>query len=291
MSWKFIIVLISIIGFQSLEAQDDNHRFTNDGWLLAESDNSCTALITYEGGTTLSVQADDDWASILVTNVNWSAQEGTTYNIKYDFDEYWFTRYASGIVIGKDEKKAGFIASIDSEFLNEFSKSRGLHLYLGEKDIVGLSLKGSSEAVKFVRLCADRKGYALASDYAKIEEANQNAASDTSRPSTPPANDPFSMAKPPKYRYGQYSVPRPATKIVGGAELSVTAIATISDTGKVVACRIMSSSGFDEVDKTTCDGILQHYKFDPGLGPDGKPAEKTTAVRVEWEFGANGDAK
>lgn len=56
-----------------------------------------------------------------------------------------------------------------------------------------------------------------------------------------------------------------------GIEGSVTFEVDVDPAGKPTACRVAVSSGSSILDRATCDAVLARARFEPALGPDGRP--------------------
>jgi protein TonB len=68
-----------------------------------------------------------------------------------------------------------------------------------------------------------------------------------------------------------------------GAEGRVSVSVDVGTDGRVIACRVTSTSGNDDLDKATCRLATRNGRFEPARGPDGSPVPSTTALRnVRW---------
>jgi protein TonB len=57
---------------------------------------------------------------------------------------------------------------------------------------------------------------------------------------------------------------------------------SIDAQGRVAACKIIQSSGFDELDAATCDLVSQRAKFSAARDVRGRPTEGRYTNRVRW---------
>ena len=68
-----------------------------------------------------------------------------------------------------------------------------------------------------------------------------------------------------------------------GAEGRVSVSVDVGTDGRVVACRVTSTSGNEDLDKATCRLATRNGRFEPARGADGAPIPSTTALRnVRW---------
>ncbi|MFX9015951.1 energy transducer TonB, partial [Acinetobacter baumannii] len=52
--------------------------------------------------------------------------------------------------------------------------------------------------------------------------------------------------------------------------------------GRVAECHVMGSSGFDELDKATCDLVVRRARFLPARDAGGNAAPSSYQNRVRW---------
>ena len=77
----------------------------------------------------------------------------------------------------------------------------------------------------------------------------------------------------------------PAEAQMAGDEGTVQAQLTVGPDGRVAACRIVSSSGVDSLDRKTCDVLRQRARFTPARDRDGNPITDTvTTPPVRWQL-------
>lgn len=59
---------------------------------------------------------------------------------------------------------------------------------------------------------------------------------------------------------------------------------TIGTDGRVKDCQITRSSGYRDLDESTCRIMMERARFKPALGRDGQPVEFTRDDKVGWYF-------
>ncbi|WP_375426834.1 energy transducer TonB [uncultured Sphingomonas sp.] len=68
-----------------------------------------------------------------------------------------------------------------------------------------------------------------------------------------------------------------------GAEGRVSVSVDVGTDGRVIACRVTSSSGNDDLDKATCRLATRNGRFEPARDASGAPTSSTAALRnVRW---------
>jgi protein TonB len=68
-----------------------------------------------------------------------------------------------------------------------------------------------------------------------------------------------------------------------GAEGRVSVSVDVGTDGRVIACRVTSTSGNDDLDKATCRLATRNGRFEPARDASGAPTTSTTALRnVRW---------
>lgn len=103
-----------------------------------------------------------------------------------------------------------------------------------------------------------------------------SALADTPQASPPtatPLGSPGSWLNPGDY---------PATALRYGMTGITSFKMTVDATGKPNRCDIVESSGFDVLDRATCNRLMTNAKFSPPRDPADKPAEGTFTSRVKW---------
>ena len=123
------------------------------------------------GGTRLRLfryVAHPDMVAVTLDNYNWTTKDEEEYELKYQFDEYYYDRTATGTVDGIHH---GFVAFFPyTDFMDTFAKSTYLHVYKGDTAVDKLSLEGSAAGRAAFERCWT---YAVADDNAKTRERNR----------------------------------------------------------------------------------------------------------------------
>lgn len=74
----------------------------------------------------------------------------------------------------------------------------------------------------------------------------------------------------------------PAAELRKGVSGRVTARLAVGKDGRIATCTIAASSGNAALDQSSCALLSARARFEPALGPDGRPAEATHIARVTW---------
>lgn len=84
----------------------------------------------------------------------------------------------------------------------------------------------------------------------------------------------------------------PPRALAGGEQGSVRFRAEVDAKGNVLACKVTQGSGFQRLDRETCDLIVNHATFKPALDNEGKAREAIHDGIVNWRIpGAPTSAK
>jgi protein TonB len=65
----------------------------------------------------------------------------------------------------------------------------------------------------------------------------------------------------------------------------VATILRVDEQGAIAECKISQSSGFDPLDRGTCDLIVEHLSFSPAKDDTGRPVATDYPLRVTWYLG------
>jgi TonB family protein len=76
----------------------------------------------------------------------------------------------------------------------------------------------------------------------------------------------------------------PPRALATGEQGSVRFRAEVDDKGNVLACKVTEGSGFERLDRETCDLIVNHASFKPTLDGDGKAREAVHDGIVNWRI-------
>ena len=74
----------------------------------------------------------------------------------------------------------------------------------------------------------------------------------------------------------------PSRSLRDGNQGVVRFLLDVASSGRVKACSITKSSGFSELDEATCSNISRRARFEPVVGPDGKPASGRYSNAIRW---------
>ena len=74
----------------------------------------------------------------------------------------------------------------------------------------------------------------------------------------------------------------PADELSKGVSGRVTARLVVGKNGRIATCTIVASAGNAALDQRSCALLSERARFEPALGPDGRPAEGTYIARVSW---------
>lgn len=237
------------------------------------------------GGSRLRVYryvARPDQVAVTVDNYNWSIVKDRDYKVRYDFDEYYYEREATGTVNGIHKGLlAGFPAS---QFLSTFAKSSRIHIYMGDTVVDKLSLDGSAAGAAAFARC-----------WTYIQADARAKARERARWDSIP-KDPFTGAQ----EGGGPEVARPPVSAVGAigglirhSDYPESAIdrneqgmvrfrLTIGINGRVEGCAITASSGSSTLDSTTCRIMQSRARFTPAMSESGNPVRGTYDGFANW---------
>ena len=83
-----------------------------------------------------------------------------------------------------------------------------------------------------------------------------------------------------EFVFSQY----PPRALAAGEQGSVRFRAEVNEKGLVLGCKVTQGSGFERLDRETCDLIVNHATFKPTLDGDGKPREAVHDGIVNWRI-------
>lgn len=97
---------------------------------------------------------------------------------------------------------------------------------------------------------------------------------------TPP---PAVQPPKPKAIFSRDDYPKEAVR--NGWEGTVVADLSVNKKGRVSACRIVKSSGYTVLDRTTCNLLFRRAKFTPATDDNGDPTEDTFRTPpIDWRL-------
>ena len=76
----------------------------------------------------------------------------------------------------------------------------------------------------------------------------------------------------------------PPRALAAGEQGSVQFRAEVDEKGNVLNCKVTAGSGFERLDKETCDMIVDHATFKPTLDSEGKAREAVHDGVVNWRI-------
>ena len=88
------------------------------------------------------------------------------------------------------------------------------------------------------------------------------------------------QSKNGEFIFSQY----PPRALAAGEQGAVRFRAEVDAKGNVLACKVTEGSGFERLDRETCDLIVDHASFKPVFDSDGKAREATHEGIVNWRI-------
>lgn len=88
------------------------------------------------------------------------------------------------------------------------------------------------------------------------------------------------QSKNGEFIFSQY----PPRALAAGEQGSVRFRAEVDAKGNVMACKVTEGSGFERLDRETCDLIVDHATFKPTLDSEGKAREAIHDGIVSWRI-------
>lgn len=128
---------------------------TRGGWDIVRSDKVCAMSMTYDGSgnTNLTfVKSTNGDLVLQVANRNWTAKKEANYEMAYHLNGQVFNRRSSGIV---DGPRKGFFATFRPDFEQALAAGSSLRIFMGERLVDNLSLRGTSAALDAMNRCLD----------------------------------------------------------------------------------------------------------------------------------------
>ena len=88
------------------------------------------------------------------------------------------------------------------------------------------------------------------------------------------------QSKNGEFIFSQY----PPRALAAGEQGAVRFRAEVDAKGNVMGCKVTEGSGFERLDRETCELIIDHATFKPTLDPDGKAREAIHDGVVNWHI-------
>ena len=98
--------------------------------------------------------------------------------------------------------------------------------------------------------------------------------------SAPSEHDQTVLSKNGEFIFSKY----PPRALAAGEQGSVRFQAEVDAKGNVMACKVTQGSGFERLDRETCDLIVNHAAFKPTLDGDGKARAAVHDGVVNWKI-------
>lgn len=249
------------------------------GWEIVQSDSSCGMFMAYEGPgqtTLLFVKNSEGKLAISIGNNGWSAVPDAKYDISFALNGAF---YGGSQALGRsNDGQKGFLAHLERSFESDLAKGHTLHIFLNEKEIDRLSLRGTSAALVQLNRC-------VSSLKARITEAETEKRrwedfpadpfakpAELNRPVTPRGN-PASWATTNDY---------PPRALREEREGRVHFKVTVGTDGRVTSCEITTSSGSPDLDEATCTNVRRRARFTPATDGNGSLIEGEFSSSVNW---------
>ena len=68
-----------------------------------------------------------------------------------------------------------------------------------------------------------------------------------------------------------------------GIQTSVVVAVGVSPLGRATGCSIATSSGYEALDRLTCDIFMRRARFTPAVDATGQPVAGSMSRRVSWQ--------
>lgn len=274
------VSLFALTAINPTNAEAKYYRETPDGWAVGESGHdSCGMLNKYEvrGRTTILFfhkYLDGD-ALVAAENESWSILEDQSYNVTYILNGNSYVGASKGA-------ENGFGVFVDQDFERDLAVAGSLFMTLDDKIIGHLSLKGSSLALKYVNECVailKRAQEAEAREKAKFAYIDEDPFATAKPMSKPNGTEPIPLSK-----YWATMSDYPSYSLANEHEGTSKFMVKVKVDGTVATCKIISSSGHEELDAATCKIVTRRAKFNPATDAKGSPVEGYFQGAVDWEL-------
>lgn len=126
------------------------------GWDVVSGDDYCGMMSEFEGPGETSLMFTlyvDGSNMLIVSNGNWTAEEGKTYPLDFYLNG---TAYGGGASVGMKTDygiKKGFATKFSKGFEDDLAKGTSLKIYMGDALVDSLDLDGSGAAISRMRTC------------------------------------------------------------------------------------------------------------------------------------------
>jgi TonB family protein len=238
-------------------------------WVADRNDGQCAVLrrTTDERARTIAVQfgPGSGLVRILVFDAGWNraaVRNRRRVELSFGGGAVSSPRWVSGI---ESAGEYGFAFDmLDAAVLDQLAASESLTLGERGKLLLELALPSARTAVQTLRDCEDA---AL-----RIWGVDVEARARLKRQALPVE---------PLFRLFSY-LDYPAAALSKHVSGRVTVRLVIGKNGRITTCTVVESAGDPVLDRRTCTLLSERARFEPALGPDGRPAEGTSIARVTW---------
>lgn len=154
---------------------------------------------------------------------------------------------------------------LPEEFNDLFARSTSLQLARsGEPPFASVAYSGAQKAIEALMDCNDGllKSWGFDVDQAKKLKKAAQFQSDNG-----------GVFKPTDYPLGALDKSASGTVVIAY---------DIKLDGRASDCRVVGSSGNSELDRVTCEVLIERAKYSPAIGPDDRPVESKVVLAVHW---------
>lgn len=271
MSLAAILLLVSpaVPPGAAVEAEIAPREIPTGRWVADRGDGQCAVLrrTTDQRPLTVAVQLGpgSGLVRILVFNAGWTraaVRNRRRVDLSFGGGPVSAPERVSGV---ESAGEYGFsFAMLDPAVLDQLAASESLTVREREKPLLQLSLPSARRAVKVLRDCEEAALRALGVDVEARARLQRQ----------PRPVEPLSSL----FSYQDYPTAALSRQVSG----RTTARLVIGSNGRIADCAILVSAGDATLDQRTCALLSSRARFEPALGPDGKPAEATLIARVAW---------
>ena len=291
-----MLIALGVLAFPAV-ASAGTIIATVGGWDIIEEDGGCSISMEFEGpGSSNFVfgHSYEHGIGFILTNGDWTSKKDEIYDIRFEVNNMVYTSKALGIT---HDYQKGFLTVFDEEFGADLEKDMAagsnLHVFLGDQLIDRLSLEGTSAALASMKTCyarQKRKAIAAEAEKARWQDLPKNPFADENKAVKPgQTTSPVPRGNPGSWiNSGDY----PSQSLREHNEGTVSFKLTVGANGRATSCKITESSGYADLDSTTCANITRRARFDPMIDRNGNPVESEWSNQVRWDLpeGIEGDA-
>ena len=156
------------------------------------------------------------------------------------------------------------LGGLGYQFPAEFAQSASISIQTAN-GVMSIPITGSDEAIAAMRKCID----------GKLIEWGINAAAFDALQKPPTEIEGNAWINPNDY---------PMDAIIANWSGDVVAKLSVDATGRVTGCNIVLSGGMRSMDDLVCRPAPKNAKYDPAIGPDGKPTAAFRTVDARFRL-------